>query len=113
MKQPKYQLKAETDLLIFRFNSEGPKGIIPKLIEFRETNLNDFFNLSFGDVDKETGKLDDKVITNNMIQKRCWQQSFRPFMRSLTNILMLGFMRPVAHPQEQECTEWGLLNILR
>ncbi|OFX45768.1 MAG: hypothetical protein A2046_07310 [Bacteroidetes bacterium GWA2_30_7] len=65
MKQPKYQLKAEQDLAIFEFISEGPKGKIPKLIEFKETNLNGFYNLAFGDKDETTGKIDDKVVTNN------------------------------------------------
>jgi hypothetical protein len=65
MKQPKYPLKAEHDLTIFQFVSEGPKGGIPKLIEFTETNLNGFFNLAFGDKDETTGKLNDKAVTNN------------------------------------------------
>lgn len=65
MKQPKYHLKAEKELTIFEFISEGPKGDIPKLIEFTETNLSGFFNLAFGDRNKVTGKLDDKAITNN------------------------------------------------
>ena len=65
MKQPKYHLKAEKELTIFEFISEGPKGDVPKLIEFTETNLSGFFNLAFGDRNELTGKLDDKVITNN------------------------------------------------
>ena len=65
MKQTKYHLKAEKELTIFQFISEGPKGNIPKLIEFTETNLNGFYNLAFGDRDHITGKLNDKVITNN------------------------------------------------
>lgn len=65
MKQPKYQLKAEKDLTIFEFVSEGPKGKVFKIIEFTETNLNDFYNVAFGDKDETTGKLDDKIVTNN------------------------------------------------
>ncbi len=65
MKQPKYPLNAEQDLMIFKFVSEGTKGLIPKLIEFTETNLNGFYNLSLGDVDEKTGKINDKVVTNN------------------------------------------------
>jgi hypothetical protein len=63
MKQPKYPLKAEADLTIFEFVSEGPKGSIPKLIAFTETNLKDFYNLAFGD--KETGQINDRVVSNN------------------------------------------------
>jgi hypothetical protein len=65
MKQPKYQLKAEKDLTIFEFVSEGTKGRIPKLIVFTETNLKDFYNLAFGDKDEETRQLNDRIVSNN------------------------------------------------
>jgi hypothetical protein len=65
MRQPKYQLKAGRKLHVFQFVSKGPKGNISKIIEFTETNLVGFYNLSFGDKDNETGKLNYKVITNN------------------------------------------------
>lgn len=65
MKQPKYTLKAEQNLTVFEFVSEGPKGSIPKLIEFTETNLKDFYNLAFGDKDETTGRINDKVVSNN------------------------------------------------
>jgi len=65
MKLLRYQLKAEKSLMVFEFISEGPKGEIPKIIEFTETNLNGFYNLAFGDKDKLTGKLNDKIISNN------------------------------------------------
>jgi len=65
MKRPKYTLKAERELTIFEFVSEGPNGIIPKLIEFTESNLKNFYNLAFGDKDEKTGKINDKVISNN------------------------------------------------
>jgi len=65
MKLPKYQLRAEKSMLVFEFISEGPKGQILKLVKFSETNLKGFFNLSFGDKDKNTGEINDKVISNN------------------------------------------------
>ena len=49
MKLPRYQLKAEKSLMVFEFVSEGPKGQIPKLVKFSETNLKGLFNLAFGD----------------------------------------------------------------
>ena len=61
----KYTLKAEADLTIFEFVSEGTKGSIPKLIVFTETNLKDFYNLAFGDKDEESGKINDKTVSNN------------------------------------------------
>jgi len=65
MKQPEYTLKAEADLTVFEFVSEGPKGRVPKLIVFTETNLKDFYNLAFGDKDESTGAIDDNAVTNN------------------------------------------------
>ncbi len=65
MKLPRYQLKSEKSLLVFEFISEGPKGQIPKLVKFSETNLKGLFNLAFGDKDQQTGEINDTVISNN------------------------------------------------
>ena len=65
MNLPRYQLKSGDKLTTFEFISEGSKGRIPKLIQFAPTNLKDVFNLAFGDKDSETGKIDDKIISNN------------------------------------------------
>lgn len=65
MKIEKYQLRAEQDLTIFEFVSEGPKGSITKIIEYTETNLKGFYNLAFGDKDIKTGRVNDKIISNN------------------------------------------------
>ena len=65
MKLPKYQLKAEKSLLVYEFISEGPKGQIPKLVKFSETNLKGLFNLAFGDKDQHTGEINDTIISNN------------------------------------------------
>ena len=65
MKLPRYQLKAEKSLLVFEFISVGPKGQIPKLVKYSETNLKGLFNLAFGDKDNKTGEINDLVISNN------------------------------------------------
>ncbi|MEO8146426.1 MAG: hypothetical protein ABI723_02255 [Bacteroidia bacterium] len=65
MQLPKYQLKAEKSLMVFEFTSIGPKGNIPKLVKFSETNLKDLYNLAFGDKDLSTGGINDLVISNN------------------------------------------------
>jgi hypothetical protein len=65
MQLPRYELTAESDLCVFEFISEGPKGNIHKLIKFSETALKDFFNLAFGDKDLLNGEIDDKVVSNN------------------------------------------------
>ena len=65
MRLPKYRLKAEKSLMVFEFISQGPKGQIPKLVKYSETNLKDMYNLAFGDKDSKTGNINDTVISNN------------------------------------------------
>lgn len=65
MNLPKYQLKAESELILFEFVSEGPKGKIPKLIKFTETHIENVYNLGFGDKHPETGEIDDLIVSNN------------------------------------------------
>jgi hypothetical protein len=65
MNLPRYDLKAEKSLLIFRFISEGPKGKITKLIKYSESNLKGYYNLAFGDTDDFLETINDTVISNN------------------------------------------------
>ena len=61
----RYELKSDADLTVFEFISVGKKGEIPKIVQYSETNLKDFYNLGFGDKDLLTGEVDDKVISDN------------------------------------------------
>ncbi len=65
MKLPRYELKAEKTLMVFEFNSEGPKGTIPKIVKFSETNLKDLYNLAFGDKNQESNDINDTIVSNN------------------------------------------------
>jgi hypothetical protein len=65
MKLDRYELKAGENLTTFEFISEGPKGKIPKFIQFSPTNLKGLYNLAFGDKDLKTGEIDDLSISNN------------------------------------------------
>ncbi len=65
MNQPQYTLKAGESLRTYEFLSEGPKGEIVKKIQFTATNQPEVYNLAFGDRNPITGKIDDKVISNN------------------------------------------------
>ena len=65
MKLPKYPLASSEKLMTFEFISEGPKGLIHKLVRYQPTNLVDVYNLAFGDKDHTTGNIDDTVISNN------------------------------------------------
>ena len=65
MKLPKYPLASSDKMMTFEFISEGPKGLIHKLVRYQPTNLKDVYNLAFGDKDITTGNIDDTVISNN------------------------------------------------
>ena len=65
MNLPKYALSSSEKMMTFEFTSEGPKGVIQKLVKYQETNLKDLYNLAFGDKNAETGEIDDKIISNN------------------------------------------------
>ncbi|HZY38984.1 MAG TPA: hypothetical protein VFE53_20125 [Mucilaginibacter sp.] len=61
----RYPLSAGKNSTSFQFISVGPKGNIKKLIYFTPTYYPNFYNLSFGDENPQTGKLDDLIISNN------------------------------------------------
>ena len=65
MKKDKYHYKTENKFEFFEFYSEGPKGVIKKVIEFQSTMQEGVFNLAFGDFNEETKSIDDKIVTNN------------------------------------------------
>ena len=62
---PRYELKSDESLSVFEFMSVGRKGEIPKIVQYSETNLKNFYNLGFGDKDLQTGEVDDTVISDN------------------------------------------------
>lgn len=64
MKLPRYEIKATKSLMLFEFESEGPNGIIPKIIQYTQTNTPDVYNLAFGDKE-ESGDLNDSNVSNN------------------------------------------------
>jgi hypothetical protein len=65
MKLPKYVLSSGENLITFEFISTGTNGKITKIIQFSKTNIEDVYNLAFGDKDVLTGKIDDTVVSNN------------------------------------------------
>jgi hypothetical protein len=65
MQLPKYPLASSDNMMTFEFISEGPKGLIHKLVRYQPMNLKDVYNLVFGDKDLVTGYIDDRVISNN------------------------------------------------
>lgn len=67
MNLDRYSFETNESFLDFEFESDGPKGKIKKVVRFSPQNANGitFFNLGFGDVNPETGSVDDLSKSNN------------------------------------------------
>ena len=65
MKHQKYLYKSEEQLLFFEFVSDGPKGLIKKVVQYTKTNTDNVYNIGFGDFDETTKGINDLSITNN------------------------------------------------
>ena len=61
----RYELSAGNNLTTFEFLSEGSKGQIIKIIQFQEMNIKNIYNLAFGDKNLNSGKINDKIVTDN------------------------------------------------
>jgi hypothetical protein len=64
MHLPKYQYKSNDSFLDYEFVSNGPKGNIRKIVRFSRLSSK-VYNLAFGDLDEETGELNDRIVSNN------------------------------------------------
>lgn len=65
MELPRYSVAAGEDLTTFEFTSEGPKGEIRKWVSYTKTSIPGVVILAFGDKNKITGKIDDRIVSNN------------------------------------------------
>jgi hypothetical protein len=62
-----YQYFNSNEYTDYEFYSEGPKGRISKMVTFTRipNTTPPVYNLAFGDLNPDTGELDDTVISNN------------------------------------------------
>ncbi|MBX2922904.1 MAG: hypothetical protein KF746_11970 [Chitinophagaceae bacterium] len=67
MNLDRYSFTTNGSHLDFEFESEGPNGKIKKVVRFSPQNAHGktYFNLGFGDVNPETGSVDDLSKSNN------------------------------------------------
>jgi hypothetical protein len=65
MRQEKYPLQSDSLFLVFEFTSTGSKGFVRKIILYSPTDIPNYFNLGFGDIDMVSGEISDRSITNN------------------------------------------------
>ena len=67
MNQETYDLTIDDDCHVFKFTSEGPRGKIQKMVVFAPlSGIENYYNLSFGDWNEVTQKLDDTIVSNNL-----------------------------------------------
>ena len=67
MNLDQYPIISDSSHLNYKFESIGPKGIIKKVVQYRPVRSirKNLYNLSFGDLNKINGEIDDKVVSNN------------------------------------------------
>jgi hypothetical protein len=65
MSYESYDLEIDESVSVFEFISEGPQGFIKKRVQFQKIIGPALHNLSFGDVNPETDKIDFSIVTNN------------------------------------------------
>jgi hypothetical protein len=59
-----FDFRFTQDFSVIDFTSTGKNGAIPKRIIFSTTELENVYNLAFGDID-ENGEIDDCRISDN------------------------------------------------
>ena len=65
MNHPKYNYRSESALQFYEFISEGPEGLIKKMVIYTETTTENVYNIGFGDYDESTNGISDLSVTNN------------------------------------------------
>jgi hypothetical protein len=67
MNLPKYDYTPNDNFTNYEFYSDGPNGKIKKMIIFSEAVSKPvlIYNLAFGDVNEQTGDIDDAITSNN------------------------------------------------
>lgn len=93
MNHDKYQdVSTSEDILEFRFISDGRRGPIPKLVQYKQVGPN-VYNLGFGD-EREDGTIDDIAESNNGdIRKVLATVAFTVYAFTATYPDMVVFLR--------------------
>jgi hypothetical protein len=70
MNHAKYLTLTEESFLVYRFTSEGPRGLVKKSVTYSSTEIENVYNLGFGDYDSTTDQVNDLSVTNNGDSKK-------------------------------------------
>ena len=65
MRYNRYEYSTNEEQYFYEFTSIGTNGEIKKVVEYSKMNIENYYNLAFGDYDEEKGEIDDKKVTNN------------------------------------------------
>ncbi len=66
MQEESYAFNRTPEVFYYEFYSEGPNGKIRKVIQYqRASEQDEIYNLGFGDINNESGDVDDLSVTNN------------------------------------------------
>ena len=98
MKYPKYNYATGEKLYSFFFESIGEKGIVKKMVQYKEMSTKGYFNLGFGDYNEQTNEIDDQVRTNNGDGQKV--------LATVIDILMFMFLQQEVARREQDYTGW-------
>lgn len=58
-------VEVSSDFTVYEFDSVGPRGKVRKVVIYSEFEIDNYFNLGFGDKNVATGEFDDLIVTNN------------------------------------------------
>ena len=74
MEKDRYTYSKVSDIVVYDFFSEGPKGRIRKMVRYNWMDTEELsgrvYNLSFGDVDETLNSMDDKAVSNNLDKEK-------------------------------------------
>lgn len=72
MNKEQYLLTTNSNHMVFEFESIGPRGRIKKGVSYTPRYENGilFYNLGFGDLNEQTGELDDLAKSNNLDREK-------------------------------------------
>lgn len=71
MNEESYTLKKTQEVYQYEFFSDGPNGVIRKIIQFQAIDgFDHLYNLAFGDWNEANGTIDDTITSNNGDRKK-------------------------------------------
>lgn len=108
MNLERYEYSTNETFLDFQLESEGPNGKIRKVVRCSPQNANSitYFNLGFGDLNEETGKVDDLATSNNKDRDKILATVAATVLEFTENFPDIMVYAKGSTPQEQGYIKW-------